>query len=137
MTKRPSLTLGEYRTLARFRHALRVFVRFSEEAARAAGLTPAQHQLLLAIKGAPGPGDPSASDLAEQLQLRLHSAVELIGRAESAGLLQRRVDPRDGRRQLVALTPAGEESLAHLSAQHRNELRRFRREMLDVLAELG
>ena len=132
------LTDREYRSLARFRHALRVFQRFSEEAARAEGLTPSQHQLLLAVRGWDGEGAqaPSTSDLADALQLKLHSVVELVQRAEAAGLVERSVDPVDGRRQLVALTPLGSKKLASLSLLHRDELRRFRAEMVDVLREL-
>lgn len=133
---RSDLSPGEYQALAQFRHALRVFLRFSDDAARSAGLTPAQHQLLLSVRGYRGSGAPSASDVAEAMQLRLHSAVELIGRAESAGLVTRHPDPTDGRRQLVELTDAGRARLAHLSRQHRDELRRFRTEMLAVLREL-
>jgi DNA-binding MarR family transcriptional regulator len=130
------LTDREYRSLAQFRHALRVFQRFSEEAARAEGLTPSQHQLLLAVRGWDGGAGPSTSDLADALQLKLHSVVELAQRAEAAGLVERSVDPVDGRRQLVALTPLGSEKLASLSLLHRDELRRFRAEMVDVLREL-
>jgi DNA-binding MarR family transcriptional regulator len=130
------LTDREYRSLARFRHALRVFQRFSEEAAREEGLTPSQHQLLLAVRGWDGEAAPSTSDLADALQLKLHSVVELAQRAEAAGLVERSVDPVDGRRQLVALTPLGTEKLASLSLLHRDELRRFRAEMVDVLREL-
>lgn len=126
---------AEYRALARFRHALRKFLRFSEEAARAAGVTPLQHQLLLAIRGFPD-GHPSVSDLAEQLQQRHHSVVELIDRAEDAGLVHRSMDPSDGRRHLVDLTEAGRTTLAGLYAANRAELRRFRREMSDLLREL-
>jgi DNA-binding MarR family transcriptional regulator len=91
MTARP-LTDGDYRTLARFRHALRVFLRFSEEAARAEGLTPAQHQLLLAVRGHDDPGAASISDLAEALQLRNHSVVGLVDRSDAAGLTSSRAD---------------------------------------------
>jgi DNA-binding MarR family transcriptional regulator len=70
------------------------------------------------------------------LQLRVHSVVELIDRAEAAGLVPRRTDDADARRQLVSLTPRGRNVLEDLSAVHREELRRFRREMLDVLHEL-
>lgn len=132
------LTLAEYRMLARFRHALRVFLRFSEDAARRAGLTPAQHQLLLAIKGWDGPAPgPSLTELADVLQLQLHSVTELAARAEATGLVARREDPADGRRRLLVLSPGGEAHLAALSVLHRDELRRFRAEMHDVLRELG
>lgn len=126
----------EYRSLAEFRYALRTFLRFSEEAARAAGLTPAQHQLLLAIRGHPGDEAPSTSEIADRLQLKLHSTVELVARAESNGLVVRIVDEDDARRALLALTDAGEAKLAELSVLHRRELRRFRDEMGDVLREL-
>ena len=127
---------SEYRALARFRYALRKFLRFAEEAARAAGVTPMQHQLLLAVRGFPA-GAPSVSDLAEQLQQRHHSVVELVDRAEEAGLVRRYPDPVDGRRHLVELTGAGRSALAGLYATNRAELRRFRREMSDLLRELG
>jgi DNA-binding MarR family transcriptional regulator len=126
----------DYRSLARFRYALRVFLRFSERAAREAGLTPAQHQLLLAIRGWPGDAPPTIGDLAEQLQLAHHSVVELIDRAEAAGLVERHTDPDDRRRQRLAPTAAGESVLASLTAAHRDELRHFRREMADVLHAL-
>lgn len=130
------LTDGEYRALARFRYALRRFQSFSEQAARDAGITPAQHQLLLAVRGFDGNGAPSTTDVAEMLQLRLHSAGELVGRAEDNGLLVRDADPDDLRRTRLHLTPAGDEKLTELSIEHRRELRRFRREMNEVLREL-
>jgi len=131
------LSPRDYQALARFRYALRVFQRFSEDAARAAGVTPAQHQLLLAIKGWDGNGAPSVSDLADRLQLKHHSTVELVQRATAAGLVDATPDAADARRLQIALTPDGERVLASLSLLHRDELRRFRSEMHDVLAELG
>lgn len=125
----------EYRALADFRHALRVFLRFSEDAARAAGLTPAQHQLLLAVRGSEG--DPDITELAERLQLKHHSVAEALARASDAGLVRAVDDPADGRRQRIQLTAAGVRVLADLSVIHRDELRRFRVEMADVLRELG
>lgn len=130
------LSDGDYRALARFRHALRVFLRFSEDAAREAGTTPAHHQLLLAVKGWSGDGAPTISDLADVLQLRHHSTVELVQRATAAGLVRSDVDPGDRRRQAVTITERGEDLLASLSLLHRDELRRFRTEMVDVLHEL-
>ncbi|MFT3855381.1 MAG: MarR family winged helix-turn-helix transcriptional regulator [Ilumatobacteraceae bacterium] len=121
--------------LARFRFALRVFQRFSEEAARQAGVTPGQHQLMLAIRGFPT-GDPSVTDLAEWLQLKHHSTVELVDRAVDAGLITRNPDPEDRRRQRLVLTDRGADVLASLSDAHREELRRFRDEMSDLLDEL-
>ena len=126
---------SEYRVLARFRAALRVFLRFSEEAARDAGVTPTQHQLLLAIRGSTVA--PTISELAASLQLRHHSTVELIDRAVDAGLVERETDSDDRRRQRLTLTARGEAVLESLSAIHREELRRFRGEMAAVLRELG
>lgn len=130
------LTSADYRALAQFRYALRIFQRFSEEAARSVGITPAQHQLLLAVAGHGGKAAPSLGDVAERLQLRLHSAGELVGRAVANGLLVRSPDPEDLRRVLLTLTDAGATVLADLSQLHRDELRRFRREMADILDEL-
>jgi DNA-binding MarR family transcriptional regulator len=130
------LSLDDYRALARFRRALRTFQRFSETAARRTGLTPAQHQLLLAIRGHDGDGPPTIADVAGSLQLKHHSTVELIDRASSNGLVARRTDSADARRVRLALTAHGEAKLAELSVQHREELQRFRAEMIDILHEL-
>jgi len=126
----------DYRALARFRYALRSFQRFSEEAARDAGLTPAQHQLLLAVRGWDGDGPPTVSDLAERLQQKLHSTTELVARAETNGLIARAVDPADHRKVLVALTDDGASKLAGLTLEHRQELRRFRTELTSLLDAL-
>lgn len=116
----------DYQALLAFRTELRQFLRFSKEAARSAGLTPQQHQALLAVRGHPGPGPASVSSVAEALQLQLHSTTELLARTEAAGLLQRATDPDDRRRTLCTLTPAGETVLASLSHRHRQELRQLR-----------
>jgi DNA-binding MarR family transcriptional regulator len=130
------LSDAEYRALADFRHALRVFLRFSEDAAREAGLTPAQHQLLLAVRGSTD-HEPDITELAERLQLKHHSVVESLARANEAGLVAAVADPDDGRRQRIHLTEKGAALLRDLSVAHRDELRRFRVEMADVLHELG
>ena len=127
---------GDYRALARFRHALRVFTSFSEDAARAADIPPAQHQLLLAVRGWGGDGEPTISDVAELLVLRHHSAVELVQRAEAAGFLRTVDDPRDGRRHRLRLTTLGQAKLRELSMLHQEELRRFRSELGSILQEL-
>ncbi len=137
-TSRPPRPLSdtEYQTLARFRHALRRFVRFSEEAAREAGITPAQHQLLLAIRGHADGQPVPVADLAEMLQLRLHSAGELVDRAVGNGLVRRVSDPADHRRVLVELTTEGNAHLRELALLHRDELRRFQAELNELLDEL-
>ena len=135
-TATSALTDAEYHALARFRFALRVFLRFSKDAARAAGVTPEQHQLLLAVRGSDS-GPPSVSDLAESLQVRHHSAVELIDRAVDADLLARTTDPDDARLRRLVLTNRGASVLEQLSAVHRDELRRFHTELEPMLTELG
>ncbi len=127
----------DYQRLAAFRHALRHFLRFSEEAARAEDLTPSQHQLLLAVRGWPQPSSPTISELAEQLQLKVHSTSELVGRASAGGLVEVLTDEHDHRCQRVALTAVGEAKLQSLSYLHRDELRRFRTHLTDLLDSLG
>ena len=121
----PPIAKADYEALAEFRHALREFLDFSQEAARQAGLAPQQHQALLAIKGYPGRDEVTVKELAERLLLRHHSAVELIDRLEGLGLLRRKADPEDGRRVRVALTAKAERRLADLSATHLEEIRRL------------
>jgi len=118
------LTGKDYQALAQFRHALRLFLAFSEEAAVKAGLTPAQHQALLAIKGMPGAGGVSVGELAQWLGVRHHSCVGLVDRLEALELIRKRPDPVDKRRVFLKLTARAERKLAGLSAVHRDELRR-------------
>ena len=126
----------EYQALARLRYLLRVFLRFSEDAARDEGLTPQQHQLLLAIRGFPGGHSaPSVGEVADLLQLQQHSVVELVDRAVDAGLVVRRVDVDDRRRQRLALTKHGSAKLARLAPLHQDELRRFRDEINLLLGD--
>lgn len=112
----------DYAALARFRHALRKFLVFSEAAAGAAGLTAQQHQVLLAIAGLSQDGALSIGELAEILILRHHSVVELVDRLARLDLVERMADPGDGRRVLVRLSEAGRQKLQTLSETHLKEL---------------
>ena len=116
------LTSEDYANLLAFRTSLRRFLHWSETQARSAGLTPAQHQLLLAIKGHRGEQGPTIGELAGYLMLRHHSAVELVDRAEAARLVERWGDAEDGRVTRVRLTPEGEARLSRLSQAHLDEL---------------
>lgn len=111
-----------YQSLAEFRHQLRLFLAASEEAAHKAGLHPQQHQLLLAIVGAGDGQTPSIAYVAERLGLKHNTVVELVDRSEQQGLLQRRSDPKDGRRVRVEATARGRRLLARLSQFHFQEL---------------
>src|SRR5690349_23686440 len=124
----------EYQTLAAFRAALRRFQHFSEEAARGAGLTPQQHQAMLAVRGAAEAMTVGA--LAEQLQVRHHSAVGLVDRLAAQDLVERVRGDGDRREVRLALTGRGEEILASLSATHRAELRRLGPQLAALLASL-
>jgi DNA-binding MarR family transcriptional regulator len=118
------LTDEDYRRLLELRDGLRRFLRWSEQQARAAGITPAQHQLLLAVRGHPG-GPPTLRDIADHLLLRHHSVVGLVDRAEEAGLVTRVGDPDDQRLVRVELTAEGARVLAALAAEHKEELQRI------------
>ena len=120
-----AISKAEYETLATFRYALRQFVRFSETAAREAGITPKQHQALLAIAGFPGRDQITMGELAERLQIRHHSTVELIDRLAAQALVAREPGMEDRRQVYVSLTQEGRDVLARLSAVHREELRRI------------
>ncbi len=123
----------EYEALAGFRHALRAFLRFSEIAARAEGLTPQHHQLLLAIKGMPGREWSTVGELADALQLNHNAAVQLVDRAETLDLVRRSAGHGDRRVVEVRLTRVGEAILSRLTALHRDELRRIGVDLMQAL----
>lgn len=114
-----------YGRLLSLRTALRHFERWSEQQARSAGLTPAQHQLLLAIKGHGDERGPTIGEVADYLLLRHHSAVGLIDRADAAGLVRRHRDPDDHRVVRLRLTRTGTRRIEQLSTLHLEELRRL------------
>jgi DNA-binding MarR family transcriptional regulator len=118
-----NLSNEDYARLLVFRDGLRRFLNWSEAEAREAGVTPAQHQLLLAIRG--HGSVPSVGNLVEHLQLRHHSVVELVDRAEAAGLVRRVADSMDYRVVRVELRPKGQRTLERLSASHVEELSRI------------
>jgi DNA-binding MarR family transcriptional regulator len=120
------LTKQDYEELARFRFGIRRYLRFSEDLVRQAGLTPQHYQLLLAIKGFPGREWVTVRELADRLQLRHNSAVELINRAQKQGLVHRTADPSDGRAVRVTLPPRGQDVFVGLGALHHAEFRRMR-----------
>jgi DNA-binding MarR family transcriptional regulator len=115
-------TRQDFEHLLAFRSSLRQFERWSDAQARAAGLTHVQHQLLVAVKGHPGSDPPSVRELAGYLLLRHHSTVELVDRAEAAGIVRRVPDASDGRLVRVRLTPRGERVLTELTPAHLVEL---------------
>ncbi|HLX56676.1 MAG TPA: MarR family transcriptional regulator [Ktedonobacteraceae bacterium] len=117
------ISQGEYQALAEFRYQLRRFLHFSEQAARAVGLEPQQHQLLLTLKGLPEQRMATVGELAERLKIQHHSAVELIDRMMERDLLERSRDENDQRRVIISLTPNGDKVLRRLSLLHHAELR--------------
>src|SRR3954447_12281585 len=99
----------EAMVVAAFRSALRSFLRSSERLARANGLTPQRHLLLLMIKGAPdGTECATVTDLVERLELAQSTVTELVKRAETIGLVAREESDRDGRVARLRLTEKGE-----------------------------
>jgi DNA-binding MarR family transcriptional regulator len=116
------LSLEQYRSLAEFRFQIRQFLGFSEERVRAAGLEPQQHQLLLAIKGLPAGVVATVGEIADRLQLKHHSTVELVNRLEALGYVGRKASDRDRRQVIVNLTNSGAGILRKLSIAHHQEL---------------
>jgi len=137
-TRRPRvtsvLTDEQFARILEFRVALRRFGRFSEEQASNVGMTAAQHQLLLAIRGHDDPRGPTIADVARALLVRHHSAVGLIDRTQELGLLERRRDPDDQRLVRLVLTPLGHERVDALAQAHLKELRHLA-EVLGALLE--
>jgi len=118
----PRITLADYRALASFRHEIRKFIAFSEQAARDAGIEPQQHQLLLAVRGLPGNMRPTIGAIAERLCVQHHTAVALVDKLEARGLVQRERSEEDRREVLLKLTRDGDALLRALSALHRQQL---------------
>lgn len=122
-----SMKKADYELLSEFRYQLRRFMRFSEEAVQAEGITPLQYQLLLHLKGYPGREWATVGELAERLQAQQHGVVALVTRCENAGLVQRVLGSVDRRRVEVHLTKEGDRCIARLARLHRSELRSLSR----------
>jgi DNA-binding MarR family transcriptional regulator len=116
------LETSEYRKLEEFRFQIRRFLGFSEGAARDSGIEPQQHQALLALKGMPQDWVPTIGHLADRLMLKHHSAVGLVDRLETLGLVTRQPSPDDARQVLLRLSAKGERILHRLSLTHHKEL---------------
>ena len=123
MVSNSAMSSAEFRSLAEFRYHIRIFLNGSEEAARSSGLEPQQYLLLLAIRGLPLGRNASIRDLAERMQLRHHTVVELVDRLERRLLLRRERSRNDRRQVMVHLTPRGEKILTKLAKQRIAELR--------------
>jgi len=116
------MTNRDYQTLAEFRYELRKFLHFSEVAAQKYDLTPQQYQAILVIEGFPGRNRVTVGELAEQLQIAAHSAVGLVDRLQSCGLIERHPSQEDRRQVFVQLTKRGRAKLEQLAGAHRREL---------------
>lgn len=128
----PKLADDDYRRLLEFRTAVRKFLNYSRNQAAQLGLTPTQHQLLLAVRGHLGKAGPTIGDVANRLLIRHHSAVELVNRAETAGLVKRKRDSNDQRVVRLALTRSGTSKLERISRANLGELGRLSPELQEV-----
>ncbi|MGE5626286.1 MAG: MarR family winged helix-turn-helix transcriptional regulator [Bacillota bacterium] len=126
----------DYLTLAAFRAALRRFLRTSEAIAHDLGLTPQQHQAMLAVRGFPGKMEPTVGELAVRLQVNHNSAVGLVTRLEAQGYVRRERGDSDRRRVRVTLTAKGHAVLDRLTEAHRIELRQIGPEISRLLTAL-
>ncbi|MGG6892341.1 MarR family winged helix-turn-helix transcriptional regulator [Rhizobium sp. BR 315] len=131
-----SLSPGDYEALANLRFALRKFTEFSNAEVSNLGLTPQQHQALLAIKGLPPEKEMTVGMLADRLLIAPHSATELVDRLADAGYIERVSSKVDGRRQIVRLMDKTERILAKLSGAHLHEIREMAPELMEALRVL-
>jgi DNA-binding MarR family transcriptional regulator len=136
MFESSSTSIARLRKLAEFRFQLRKFLRFSETASDAAGISVQQYQLLQVIAAIPEGQGASISYLADRMILRHNSAVELVDRAVRAGIVRRESDEEDLRRSLVLLTPQGSAVLERLVTEHLIELDARGHEIVDALESL-
>jgi DNA-binding MarR family transcriptional regulator len=130
------LTLSDYQALAEFRYQIRLFLHFSEQVVKQAGLERGQYQLMLAIKGMPAGMRPRIRELAGRLQIRHHSTVELVNRLEAGGFVHRARAEDDRREVLLALTAKGEKVLGELALHHHDELRSTGPELVTALQRI-
>ena len=131
------LATRDYAQLAAFRHALRGFLRFSEDAAAQEGLTSQHYQAMLILRGWPD-GEPlSINDLAQQLLIKHNSAVGLVDRLANERLVVREASAVDRRKVELRLSARGRQVLARLAAMHRDELRRIGPIMKRFFSELS
>jgi len=130
------LTLSDYQALAEFRYQIRRFLHFSEQVIQHAGLERGQYQLLLAIKGMPAGVRPRIRELANRMQIRHHSTVELANRLEAGGFIRRTRAEDDRREVLLALTPKGVKVLGELALHHLDELRSAGPELVAALRRI-
>ncbi len=136
--KRPDSSLGDrqYELLAAFRLALRRYLRFSEDEAKKVGLTAQHYQALLVVR-ADHVGEMTIGALAQQLLLKHHSAVGLVDRLASQGLLARTAAPDSRRKVQLRLTAKGQRVLESLAHIHRDELERSARELTELLQRIA
>jgi DNA-binding MarR family transcriptional regulator len=132
-----TITKTEYELLAEFRYTLRLFMSFSESAAKKAGIRPQQYQALLAIKGFTGREQITVSELSERLQIKHHSVVGLLNRLEAEKMITRSPDQNDRRRVFISLTRHGLSVLRKLSPIHREELRRLTPQLRLLLKQIN
>ena len=133
---RGAISSGEMQALVQFRYQIRRFLRFSEEAARAAGLEPQQYVMMLVIRGLQPETQPTIRNIADRLQIQHHSAVELIDRSVERGLVKRLRHETDRRQVLVELTPKGDRLLRELAAHHRDALSQQAPALVEALTTL-
>ena len=135
--RRFQLKTEDYARLAAFRHALRRFLRFSELAAAAVGLTSQHYQAMLVLRGCPEDRRITIADLAQQLLIKHNSAVELVDRLVREDLAVREASSADRRKVELRLTARGREVLAKLAALHRAELQRVGPVLTRLVAQIS
>jgi len=133
-SREAKVSRADYRALAAFRYELRRFLAFSEEEARAAGIEPQQHQLLLALQGLPERARPTIGAVAERLCVQHHTAVALVDKLEGRGFVVRERSREDRREVLLRLTAEGARVLELLSARHKRHLRSVGPQMVAALS---
>jgi DNA-binding MarR family transcriptional regulator len=136
MPEPSGISKSEYEVLAEFRYTLRRFMRFSENVVENVGLTPQQHQALLAIKGFPGRERITVGELAERLQIKHNSAVGLVNRLEAENLIDRSPALNDRRQVFISLSNHGLSILERLSNTHRDELQRLSPQLRMLLEQI-
>lgn len=104
------------KTLVEFWSCVQHFLDVRRQAGLRAGLSSAQYEMLLAVRGFREPGEPYITAVAKQLVIRQRVAARVVKRLMGQGLLHARPSAADRRTHILQLTAKGKRLLDRLAS---------------------